>query len=306
MNNGTVRLNNLQIQGAGSVVTTACAVPASFAPADTYTCSVQLPMNQDHFDSREADESLKQTVAVTVSGTSNVASVALDAVTASQADLALPLNRSFEVTSALNKASVAAKGECVSSIVLQSSHSMCCTAEAFCLLHLQPFYACCRNAAVGPRSLTRVVCAHALFLRCCIAGETVEWTLTITNTGNVALRQLSIATSLTAIGTPYTAGLAAFSCSIDSGAAFTVPAAAPLPVGKAAVCIAVYSFSSVGAIEAGDLTFAADVAVASWPAPDVVTVAATPQTLVVVNTPAVTMEIDSNACAAPSPNFARE
>lgn len=134
----------------------------------------------------------------------------------------------------------------------------------------------------------------------------MEWTLTITNTGNVALRQLSIATSLTAIGTPYTAGLAAFSCSIDSGAAFTVPAAAPLPVGKAAVCIAVYSFSSVGAIEAGDLTFAADVAVASWPAPDVVTVAATPQTLVVVNTPAVTMEIDSNACAAPSPNFARE
>jgi hypothetical protein len=157
-------------------------------------------------------------------------------------------------------------------------------------------------------SITLVKIQHA-YTVCwwhCTAGAAVQWTLTITNTGNVALRQLSVASQLTAVTAAYTAGLGAFSCSVDGGTAFALPAANPplLPVGKAAICIATYTFSSVAAIEAGDLTFDADVSVASWPAPAVVTVSASPQALTVDNSPAVTMTIDSAACVAPSPNFA--
>jgi hypothetical protein len=148
---------------------------------------------------------------------------------------------------------------------------------------------------------------------CCLqrlAGATVDWTLTVENTGTVALRQLTIAPQSTAPGTAETAGLGAFSCSIDSGTAFTLPAASPfptgspLPVGKSAVCIATYTFSTVAAIEAGDLTFAADVSAATWTTP--LTVPAASQTLTVTNSPAVTLAIDSSLCVAPSPNFARE
>lgn len=136
------------------------------------------------------------------------------------------------------------------------------------------------------------------------AGATVDWTLTITNTGNVALRQLSAAPHLTGVGTAETAGLAAFSCSVDAGTAFTLPATGALSVGKAAVCTATYTFSNVASIEAGDLTFTAAVSAETWTNP--MTVAAPTQTITVDNTPAVTITIDSTKCVVPSPNSARK
>jgi hypothetical protein len=115
VNNGTVTLNSLQVlpaaAGAG-VVTSACSVPTPMAPAATpYTCSVTLPVDQSHFDAKEADEAVTHTVAVTVAGTSNVASEELEPMTATQTGLALLVSRTFTVNAALSETSVSVTGE---------------------------------------------------------------------------------------------------------------------------------------------------------------------------------------------------
>jgi hypothetical protein len=149
VNNGTVRLNDLVIAGSGAVVTTACSVPASMAPADTYTCKVQLPMNQANFDATEVDGSIVQTVEVTVSGTSNVSSVTLDPVTVTETGLGLPVNRVFTVASALDTTVVDVTGE------------LSCSAVTAYMLLLRQLLTTCNASAGSAAALVIQQCQSA-------------------------------------------------------------------------------------------------------------------------------------------------
>lgn len=131
---------------------------------------------------------------------------------------------------------------------------------------------------------------------CCPAGQNVTYSVSINNTGNVRLRNVSIVpTLLTEAATTVTSDLAAFECVIGAGTAFSLPA--DLPVDTFMVCSAVYIFD-IAAIEDGDLTFAAKVTAAVLG--DVpVTYGSVPTVVDVVVSPAVAASIDVSGCTDP-------
>jgi uncharacterized repeat protein (TIGR01451 family) len=134
------------------------------------------------------------------------------------------------------------------------------------------------------------------------AGDVVQHTVEVTNTGNVQLRNVMLVSTLNTSGANTVTGLTAYSCSINNAA--PVALASPgvtLPKGAATpdkvICTASYTFSTIGTIEAGQLAISTQVTAADMSAP-----AADPRTVAVPHRPQVLVQLLDAACATPSPN----
>lgn len=122
-------------------------------------------------------------------------------------------------------------------------------------------------------------------------------TVTITNTGNVKLRGITISTTVTQgpLATAVTSSLSLYNCTGGSDAA--LPTA--LNVSSVMVCTATYTFAAVQDIEAGNLLFASTVSATQLDPATVQAVPAT-QNLTVVNAPSITLQLNASACDKPS------
>lgn len=127
----------------------------------------------------------------------------------------------------------------------------------------------------------------------------VTHTVNITNTGNVQLREVMVATALsTNSGANTVTGLTDYSCSLDSAAAATLTSpGVTVPKAGVLVCTATYTFNTVGTIEAGDLRFTTQVAAAG-----AATQTGTNRTVTVHQLPRLDVSSSSANCAEPSPN----
>lgn len=136
----------------------------------------------------------------------------------------------------------------------------------------------------------------------CAASQTVTHNVTVVNTGNVQLRNVLPTTTLTAGGQHPT--IPAYSCGFQGGAAaLALPAGgfAIVPKPGALVCTATYEFATVQTIEAGNLAFATQVAVAG-----ATSKSGTARTVTVHSLPQLNVSADAATCAEPSPNDASE
>lgn len=125
-------------------------------------------------------------------------------------------------------------------------------------------------------------------------------TVTVQNTGNSQLRAVGIATTLTAAGVGGTVNtLPAYSCSINSGAAFTLasPSTTTLPHAGSMTCTATYAFDTVATIEAGDLAFATSVT-----ADQASAVSGPTRTVTVQQLPAISVSLADPTCASGTPS----
>lgn len=128
------------------------------------------------------------------------------------------------------------------------------------------------------------------------AGDSVDHTVTITNTGNVQLRQVMVSATLTASGQAAAGALSAYSCSVngDTPASLTNPGVTiPKVAPGTLVCTATYTFDTVTKIEAGDLAIATTATAAS-----ATTKTGTSRTVTVHQLPHLDVSADNTACAS--------
>lgn len=133
---------------------------------------------------------------------------------------------------------------------------------------------------------------------CCTAGTVVTHTVTISNTGNVQLRTVTVATTLTTnAGGNTVTGLTNYSCSLNTATPTTLASpGVTVPQAGVLVCTATYTFNTIGTIEAGNLQFATQVTAA-----DITTQTGT-ATVTVHQLPQLDVSSSSVNCAEPNPN----
>lgn len=108
VNNGTVRLNDIQIQGPDN----SCLAPSAIWPGDQFACNITRAVTQTtDFDAREADANVVLNIPVTVTGESNVTTAVLNNVSSTKEGLELPIYRQLEATASLSKTEVNATGK---------------------------------------------------------------------------------------------------------------------------------------------------------------------------------------------------
>lgn len=123
-------------------------------------------------------------------------------------------------------------------------------------------------------------------------------TVVVTNTGNAQLRDVMVNTTLTTNNSANAVGGLTYSCSLDGGGSATL-ASPGVNITKPAVltCTAMYTFTGISTIEAGDLRFDTQVTAAGG---------ATPQndqkTVTVHQLPKLVVTSSSTNCGEPSPN----
>lgn len=129
------------------------------------------------------------------------------------------------------------------------------------------------------------------------AGDIVTHTVIIQNSGNVALRDVTITTALER-GSPPAAvtGLTSYTCTRTGSA---VAISSTIPVASGLVCTASYTFATVEDIEAGNLTFATTVSAAGKTGPLVWSVVPAVHHVAVISAPRVDLALNSTTCDAP-------
>jgi hypothetical protein len=139
------------------------------------------------------------------------------------------------------------------------------------------------------------------YICCCAAGDTVQHTVVVTNTGNVQLRNVMITTTLTTNngGNTVNTGLSSYSCSLVGGTPATLANTGELvPKSGVLTCLATYTFATVSTIEAGNLRFDTQVTATS------ATTQNGQNTVTVHQLPKLVLSSSSAGCADPSPNIA--
>jgi hypothetical protein len=128
--------------------------------------------------------------------------------------------------------------------------------------------------------------------------------VTIVNTGNVKLRAVQVSTALSSFRAPQPATLlTAYNCKLNGGSGTPMGAGLELPVSGTFVCTATYTWSTVEAIESGDVTFTPTVSATDYRT----AIALTDGTVAVPSQPHFSISISDTLCASATPapeNFA--
>lgn len=132
-----------------------------------------------------------------------------------------------------------------------------------------------------------------------LAGQTVDYTVTLYNKGNARLRSVGISPSITYDGgAAVSSTLGAWSCSLPSN----------ITVQDQRSCTATFTFS-IADIEAGDINFGGTVSATAVTPASGISVAS--PNVTVLNSPSLTFVVDAASCNAPvkdsaTNNFASE